>query len=123
MTNNDYSTRLKIIYALMRNKEPMTLTEIARETKLDKELVFHHLPKLKEDWVIAELENKTYSCQSFVYDDDITEDLNNLMKVIVKIILREIKQEIPDIPEDELEKAVKNNLEAFIQTFAIEIMD
>ncbi|GAH26821.1 unnamed protein product, partial [marine sediment metagenome] len=86
-------------------------------------LVFHHLPKLKEDWLIAELENKTYACQPFLYDDDVTEDLNNLMKVIVKTILREIKEGIPDIPEDELEKAVKNNLEVFIQTFAIEIMD
>jgi len=123
MVNNDYSTRLKIIHALIQKKEPMTLTEIAKESELDKELVFHHLPKLKEDWLIAELENKTYACQSFFYDDDITEDLNNLMKVIVKMILRDIRAEIPDIPEDELEKAVKNNLECFIQTFAIEIMD
>jgi len=123
MANNDYSTRLKIVYALMKKEEPMTLTQIARETQLDKELVFHHLPKLKQDWLIAELEDKTYACQSFFYDDDITEDLNNLMKVIVKIILREIREEIPEIPQDELENAVKNNLEAFIQTFAIEIMD
>lgn len=123
MANNDYSTRLKIIITLMKKEEPMTLTEIAKETKLDKELVFHHLPKLKEDWLIAELENKTYACQSFFYDGDVLEDLNNLMKVIVKMILKEIKQEIPDIPEDELEKAVKNNLEVFIQTFAVEIMD
>jgi len=120
---NDYSTRLKIVHALIQKKEPMTLTEIAKETQLDKELVFHHLPKLKQDWLIAELENKTYACQSFFYDNDITEDLNNLMKVIVKMILRDIKGEIPGIPQDELEKAVKNNLEVFIQIFAVEIME
>ena len=122
-TTLDDSTRFKILFTLIQKNDPMRLTDIAKETKLSEPLVFHHLPKLKEDGLIGELDDKTYICQPFFYDKEIMEDLNSLMRVIVKIILREIKQENPGMIQDELEKSLKNNLEIFIQTFAIEMMD
>ena len=117
------STRFKILFTLIRNDNPMTLTEIAREAKLDKELVLYYLPKLKKDWLILELEDKTYIAQPFFYEDEIMEDLTALMKTLVKIILRELKEDMKGCPSEEVEKAIKNNLELFIQTFSIEIME
>ena len=117
------STRFKILFTLIHNTDPMTLTEIAKEAKLDKELVFHHLPKLKKDWLILELEDKTYIAQPFFYENEIMEDLTALMKILVKIILRELKEDMRGCPSDEIEKAIKNNMELFIQTFSIEIME
>ena len=116
------STRFKILFTLIRNDNPMTLTQIAKEAKLDKELVFHHLPKLKEDWLVLELD-KTYIAQPFFYDDGIMEDLAALMKILVKIMLREIKEDMKECPSEEIEKAVKNNMGLFIQTFNIELME
>ena len=82
------STRFKILFTLIRNDNPMTLTEIAKETKLDKELVFHHLPKLKKDNLLLELNDKTYIAQPLFYEDDVMEDLNSLMKILIKIMTR-----------------------------------
>jgi len=117
------STRFKILFTLIRNDNSMTLTEIAKETKIDKELVFHHLPKLKKDHLLLELDDKTYIAQPLFYEDDVMEDLNSLMKILVKIMLRELKEDMKGFPSDEIEKAVQNNLELFIQTFSIEIME
>ncbi|GAG93515.1 unnamed protein product [marine sediment metagenome] len=122
MNNDETTTRFKILYSLLRKNKPINLTDLAKELKLDKELVFHHLKKLKEDFLIAELDDKKYICHSFFYDDDVMEDLNNMMKVIVRIIMRGLKEDT-DYTEEQLETAIKNNLEVFIQTFAIEIME
>ena len=119
MTNNDYSTRLKIIFQLRKSTQPMTLTELTKELQLDKELVFHHLKNLKEEFVVAELPDKTYTLQSFFYDDNTMEDLNGLMKLIITRILRELGE--TDYTEDQLGEALKNNLQLFIETFSIEI--
>lgn len=120
MTKNDTeSTRFKIIYALLRKENPLTLTELSKELKFDKELVFHHLKKLKEDYLIAETDDKKYTLQTFFYDDNIMEILNSGMKSIVLTILRELKD--MEYTEEQLENAVKNNLQLFIETFAIEI--
>ena len=119
----DDSTRFKILFTLIHNNDSMTLTQIARETKLDKELVFHHLPKLKKDYLVLELDDKTYIAQPLFYNDGIMEDLSALMKILVKIMLRELKEDMKEFPSDEIEKAVKNNMELFIQTFSIELMD
>ena len=118
MTNNDYSTRLKIIAQLRKKDEPMTLTELRDELKLDKELVFHHLKRLKDEFIVAEL-NKKYTLHPFFYDEGTMEDLNDLMKLIIKRIIRELGE--TEYTEDQMEEAVKNNLQVFIETFAIEI--
>lgn len=116
----DDSTRFKIMFTLIKNKIPINLTELAKQAQLDKELVFHHLKRLKDDLLVAELEDKTYTAQPFFYDENAMEILNNQMKSIILTMLRELQETYAD---EQLEKAIKNNLEIFIQTFAIEIMD
>ena len=115
----DDSTRFKIMFTLLQKKEPLTLSEIAKKAQLDKELVYHHLKKLKEDLLLAELDDKTYTAQPMFYDENTMEILNNQMKSIILTILRELQEIYSD---EQLEKAVKNNLEIFIQTFAIQAM-
>ena len=122
MIDRDDSTRFKIIFTLLRNDDPLTLTEISKQAELDKELVFHHLKKLKDDLLIAELEDKTYMAQPFFYEENIMEILNSQMKSIILTILREL-QCSAEYNQEDLEKAIKNNLEIFIQTFSIQIMD
>jgi len=116
----DDSTRFKIMFTLIKNKIPINLTELAKQAQLDKELVFHHLKRLKDDLLVAELEDKTYTAQPMFYDENAMEILNNQMKSIILTMLRELQVTYSD---EQLEKAIKNNLEIFIQTFAIEIMD
>lgn len=116
----DDSTRFKIMFTLIKNKIPINLTELAKQAQLDKELVFHHLKRLKDDLLVAELEDKTYTAQPMFYDENAMEILNNQMKSIILTMLRELQVTYSD---EQLEKAVKNNLEIFIQTFAIEIME
>ena len=120
--DSEDSTRFKIIFTLLRNDDPLTLTEISKQAELDKELVFHHLKKLKDDLLIAELEDKTYMAQPFFYEENIMEILNSQMKSIILTILREL-QCSAEYNQEDLEKAIKNNLEMFIQTFSIQIMD
>lgn len=122
MNNHEETTRYKIINTLLNKKNPINLTDLAKELHLDKELVFHHVKKMKEEYLIAELQDKTYILHSFFYDEDIMEDLNSLMKIIVKIILREL-QEDTEYTQEAMETAIKNNLEIFIQNFSMEIME
>lgn len=110
------STRLKIIYTIWSNK-PMTIADISKKLNIDKELVFHHLKKLKNEFILIEIDKK-YTLQTFFYDANIMEILNYQMKSIILIILKELHY-IKD--ENELIKAIENNLETFIQTFSIEL--
>lgn len=119
MTNNDESTRSKIIYALLDKEEPINLTELSKELKIDKELAFHHLKKMKDDFLVAETDEKKYTLQPFFYDENLMEILNCVMKSIVLTILKELKD--TEYTEEQLEDAVKNNLQLFIETFAINI--
>jgi len=121
-TESDDTTRFKIMFTLLRENEPLTLTAIAKESNLDKELVFHHLKKLKDDLLVAQLDDKTYMAQPFFYDENVMDILNSSMKSIILTILREL-QCTTQYTEEELGHAIKNNLEVFIQTFSIEIME
>ena len=118
--DSEDSTRFKIIFTLLRKGESMTLTELRDDLNLDKELVYHHLKKLKEEYIIAEID-KQYSLHNFFYDDNVMEILNSQMKSIILTILRELHD--IEYTEEELQKAIQNNLEIFIQTFAVEIQN
>jgi len=116
--DDEASTRFKIIFTLLNKDEPMTLTELRDELKLDKELVYHHLKKLKDEFIVADVDKK-YTLHDFFYDENVMEALNSQMKTVVLTILREMKD--LDYTEEDLQKAVQNNLELFVQTFSIEI--
>ena len=117
--NDNISTRFKIINELLEKKEPLNLTAISKNLKLDKELVFHHLKNLKEEYIVAETDDKEYVLQSIFYDENVMEILDSGMKSIVLTILRELKN--TEYEEEQLIDAVRNNLQVYIENFAIEI--
>ena len=114
--NDEVSTRCKIIYTLIHAQKPLKCSEIAKEVGIADNLCIWHLKNLVKEHLI--LEHDGYICQPFLIDQGIQEDLNSLMKVIVKIILRELA--IPNgFTKKDLEKSLIKNLEIFIQQFAI----
>lgn len=122
MANDTENVRFKIVHSLIKNKKPMKLSEIAKETGLRDNLVFYHLKKLKEDYLVIEVEDKEYICQPLFTDDGIYDDLRNLMSVIIKIIIREI--ELPEeCPADKRQVSTIKNLEAFIRSYSAEILE
>lgn len=117
--NDDVSTRFRIIYTLIQAKKPLKCSEIAKEVGIADSLAIWHLQRLVEEYLILEQDNG-YICQPFLINQGIQDDLNSLMKVIVKIILRELA--IPDdYKKKDLEKALIRNLEVYIQSFAVDI--
>lgn len=120
MTDTE-SIRFKIVYSLIKNKKPMKLSEIAKETDLRDHHVLYHLKKLKEEYLVIEVEDKEYVCQPFLTDNGVYEDLKDLMSVIIRIITREI--ELPEnCPEDKRVLSTIKNLEAFIRSYSAEIL-
>lgn len=116
--NDEVSTRFKIIYALIQAKKPLKCSEIAKEVGIIDSLAIWHLKKLVKEYLILEDEGG-YICQPFLIDPGIQEDLNSLMKVITKIILRELT--IPNgYTKKDLEKSLIKNLEVYIQSFAVD---
>jgi len=114
--------RFQIMESLIQKKQPMTLTEIADDCGLREPHVHYHMKELKELFLIIELENKKYTCQPFLIDQDILDDLNSLMKIIVKIIQREL--ETPDdTTTEKIVKSIIANLETFIRSFSVELFE
>ena len=121
MTDTE-NIRFKIVHALIKSKKPMKLSEIAKETDLLDHHVLYHLKRLKEIFLVIEVENKEYVCQPFLINDGIYEDLKDLMCVIIRIITREI--ELPErCPKDKRVVAIIKNLEAFIRSYSAEILE
>lgn len=122
MKNNKEDTRFRIVQALINKAEPMTCTEIADICGLREPHVHYHLKYLKEQFLIIECDDKKYICQPFLIDKDIREDIDNLMKVIIKIIKREI--ETPESASvDDVITSIISNLEVFIRDFSIELLE
>jgi predicted transcriptional regulator len=120
--NDTENIRFKIVYSLIKNKKPMKLSEIAKETDLRDHHVLYHLKKLKEEYLVIEVEDKEYVCQPFLIDNIVYEDLKNLMSVIIRIITREI--ELPDdCSENKRVVSIIKNLEAFIRNYSSEILE
>lgn len=114
--------RFNIVHALLKNKKPMKLSEIAKATELRDHHVLYHLKNLKEDYLVIEVEDKEYVCQPFLTDNGVYEDLKDLMSVIIRIITREI--ELPDdCPEDKRIVSTIKNLEAFVRSYSAEILE
>jgi len=116
------SARFKIISTLIKKEDSMLLSDIAKETGLVPQHVFYHLKKMKDKNIVIQIKDKEYVCQPLFIDANIKDDLDSLMKVITRIILRELIMP-ENSNEDDMQKAVIANLEVFIQNFAIEIMD
>jgi len=120
-TNKDDSNLFKIVSALIKKEDAVTLSEIAKETGLTPSHISYYFKKMKENYLAIEC-NKEYYCQPLHVDPNIKEDLDALMKVITKIILRELIMPV-NATEDDVQRAVIANLEVFIRSFAVEMMN
>jgi len=121
MTDTE-NVRFKIVQALIKNKKPMKLSEIAKETELRDHHVLYHLKKLKEEFLVIEVEDKEYVCQPFFTDDGVCRDLKDLQSVSMRTIAREI--ELPEgCTDDEKIITILKNLEAFIRSYLAEILE
>lgn len=116
--NDEVSTRFKVIYTLIQAKKPLKCAEIAKEVGIADNLAIWHLQKLVEEYLILD-DAEGYICQPFLIDPSVQEDLNSLMKLITKIILRELT--IPNgYTKKDLSKSLIKNLEVYIQSFAVD---
>lgn len=121
MTDSE-NVRFKIVHALIKNKKPMKLSEIAKKTDLRDHHVLYHFKKLKEEYLVIEVEDKEYVCQPFHTDDETYKNLKDLMSVSIRIITKEIV--LPEgCTDDEKIVAILKNLEAFIRSYLAEILE
>jgi len=82
MRNN--LTQLRIIYAFLKNKEPLILNHIAKLCDLSPQLVEYHIKKLIEEGIIIKVsvDDDTsiyYQLQPFFYDKDMINALYILL--------------------------------------------
>lgn len=117
--DEDDTNCFKIMFLLMNSDSPLTLSQISKETKIVANLVFYYLKTLKKKHLVLETDNKTYSCQPFLLDEDILEDIDNLLMIIIKLLAKEIQ--IENRTEKELGEAVLENLKMYIDVFDIEV--
>lgn len=116
--DEDDSNSFAIMFTLINAEKPMTLSEVAKELDIPANLVFYHIKILKKRHLILETGDKQYTCQP-IFLEDASEDLDMLMLLMIKIIVREIIIESPT--EKTLSKAVIENLRMYLKRFEIEI--
>ena len=116
-TDDDDTNCFKIMFLLMNTDKPMTLSQISKETEIQANLVFYYLKSLKKKHLAIETEDKTYSCQPFLLDGDVLEDIDSLLMIIIKLLAKEMQ--IKNRTEKELGVAVLENLKMYIDVFDI----
>ena len=116
---DDDTNVVKIMFTLIHTEEPITLSAISKQTEIPANLVFYHLKNLIKDSIVLETEEKTYYCQPILNDNEENEDLEALMMVMIRMLIREIKIDNPT--ERKLGKAVLNNLKMYMQLFELEV--
>ena len=119
--SDEDSNSFAIILTLINSKEPMHLSEIAKEVKLPRNLVFYYLKKLKDEHIVLEFNDKRYDVQYFLKDKNVSDDIDALIIVISKIIARELLETMDNPNEEELSNAVIANLRTYIQAFELEV--
>lgn len=87
---NDFNvidpTGVRIAFSMYRNKRTMTQSDIARDTKLTRQLVRYHLRSLIEKGLVLEAEydgDKVYLLQPVFYDEDVIESIiDNIIPIV-----------------------------------------
>ena len=119
--NEDETNAFTIVFTLINSKEPMYLSEIAKEIDLPANLVFYHIKILMDKSIVLETKDKKYDVQSFFKNNVVSENLDSLIFVMIKIIATELLKDSVNLTETELGKAVINNLDMYLHTFVLEI--
>lgn len=107
-------TPLRIMMALIYANKPLTMAELAREAKLDRQLVKYHIPRLIGSGLLLPVEEKGklyYSPQPCFIDDKISKDISEPFEQVVK----KIAKSIICVREEDGETVLKNNLLLYIR--------
>ena len=105
---------MAIIYA----GKPLTMSQIAREAKIPRQLVNYHIPRLigsglmlpvKEDGMLY------YSAQPFIVNHETSKELQNHFEAIVKTI----GESIIHLDKNHTEDTMKNNIVLFLKMLEI----
>ena len=117
---DEYDTSIfRIMFLLVNSDRFLSVSEISNATDLRPNLVCYHLNVLKKKHLVLE-DGETYSCQPFLRDEDILEDIDNLLMLIIKIFAGNMVIESPT--EKELGKAVLENLRIYLDVFEIDVI-
>jgi len=114
---DDDTNIVKIIFVLVNTDGVLSFSDIVKQTGLQSNLVSYHLKNLKDKHIVLE-ENGKYRCQPFLNDDNVSEDLDSLMGLIIKIMSREMVIEEPTMRK--LSTAVIENLKLYVELFDLE---
>jgi DNA-binding transcriptional ArsR family regulator len=106
------------MFLLIHSDKSLSLSQISEIIELPANLVFYHLKKLKEEYLVLEDKNKRYTCQPILRDEE-SEDLEALILVIIRLLAKELKVEKKT--EKTLSKAVLENLKMYLQIFEFEV--
>lgn len=112
--NNNVETQLKIVFSMIEKNEALSLSEIAKASKLPRQLVNYHLPLLINKGLILANEDKSYMLQPYFY---IQSELIECLKPLLDRITENIC--IDDI--DDIETAVTEGLTTLLAFWSIEI--
>lgn len=111
-------TRIKIAFCLYQAENPLTASEIAKDTNLSKQLVYYHLPTLVAEGVAISDSEGRYSLQSFFYDSEIMESICASICPIVTLIYKDFIVDEINIKD---EQAMVNCIQTLLHFVSIEV--
>ena len=115
----DNDIPLKIMFAVITANKPLTMSGIARQAKVSRQLVNYHIPPLIGAGLLIpyDVEDKelVYSTQPFLMDDKIFKEIGNLFEPVIKKIAENLILDKEMDPENVL----KNNISLFLKTLKI----
>lgn len=117
-TADDDDTRFRIMFILIHAQKPMTLSQIAKLVELPANLVFYHIGKLKDEYLVLEHEDKKYTCQLILQEEE-SEDLEALVLIIIRLLAKELI--VDNRTEKNLGRAILENLKMYLQIFEFEV--
>lgn len=112
--NANVETQLKIVFSMIKKNKALSLSEIAKASKLPRQLVNYHLPLLISKGLVLANEDKSYMLQPYFY---IQGELIECLKPLVNHIAENIC--IDDI--DDIEKAITEGLTTLLAFWSIDI--
>ena len=108
-------TPLRIMMALIYANKPLTMAQLAREAKLDRQLVKYHIPRLIGSGLLLPVEEEGklyYTTQPCFMDDKISNELAELFEPVIK----KIADSIICVRDEDGGAILKNNLLLYIRS-------
>ncbi len=118
LTKDDIETEQRIFFFLVSSKDPLTKSEIAKRSKMTRQLVNYHLPKLVEKGVVLFDGDNLYMSQPFFSDLAVQEEVDIALEGLLNII---IKNSVKGDRDINMESMIYNNLVYQLFLFYLEI--